>query len=90
MGIALAAGVYGAGRQYLNNAVAPLTSKIPLGQYADEALFGVGGYFLAKKGSGILKSLGLSMLIVESASVGHQLVGSNMANGSSNGITFHG
>ena len=73
--IILPAMVYGAGRQYLSNMAQPLTSKIPLGNYADEALFGLAGYFMAKKGKGIVKNIGTSMLIVESASLGNQLLG---------------
>ena len=67
--------IYGAGRQYLVNMARPLTSKIPLGNYADEAVFGVAGYMLAKKGKGIVKQLGLAALTIEAASLGNQLVG---------------
>jgi hypothetical protein len=81
--VILPALAYGAGRQYLSNIAQPLTSKIPLGNYADEILFGVGGYFLAKKGRGMLKNVGMAMLTVEAASIGHQVVGG--LNGGSNG-----
>lgn len=65
---------YGAARQYLSQAVEPITSKVPLGSFADEAVFGTAGYFMAKKGKGIVKSIGLAMLTVEAASVGNQII----------------
>lgn len=80
--VILPAALYGAGRQYLVNLAQPLTSKIPLGAYADEAVLGVAGYFLAKKGKGFLKNVGISMLTIEAASLGSGLVG-GMGGGSS-------
>jgi len=65
---------YGAGRVYLSQLVAPVTSKIPLGNYADEVVLGVGGYLLAKKGNGMVRDFGRAMLTVEAAAVGHQLM----------------
>lgn len=65
--------VYGAGRKYLSDLATPLTSKIPLGNYADEALFGVLGYFMAKKGKGMIKDAGVAILTVEAASLGNQI-----------------
>lgn len=90
MGTVLPAMAYGAGRQWLANAAQPITSKIPLGNYADEALFGVGGYFLAKKGKGIVRNIGKAMLIVEAASVGNQLVGNMGAAAPSSSQTIYG
>lgn len=75
LNVVLPAAAYGAARGYLSNLATPLTSKIPLGNYADEALFGVAGYFMAKKGKGMVKNIGMAMLTVEAASVGNQLVG---------------
>lgn len=77
--------IYGAGRQTLVNLATPVTSMIPLGQYADEAILGVAGYYLAKKGKGILKQVGMSMLTVESASVGSGLIGGGFAGGNNGG-----
>lgn len=77
--VVLPAVAYGAARQWLSNAAQPITSKIPLGNYADEALFGIGGYLLAKKGKGMIKQIGLAMLTVEAASVGHQVIGSKVS-----------
>jgi hypothetical protein len=67
---------------YISNLVQPLTSKIPMGQYADEAVLGVAGYLLAKKGSGMVRDFGKAMLVVEAASIGHQLANGGLSNGS--------
>jgi len=45
---ALGAGLYGAGRQYMSDKLAPLTNKIPLGEYSDEAGMLILNYALAK------------------------------------------
>ena len=74
MGVVLPAAIYGAGRQYAVNLVQPLTSKIPLGNYADEIVLGTAGYFMYKKGSGMIKSAGKAILTVEAASLGSQVV----------------
>jgi len=83
MKVLLPAMAYGAARSYISTMAEPITSKIPLGGYADEALFGVAGYFLAKKGNGMVKNIGLAMLTVEAAAVGHQLA-SGMTGGTQN------
>jgi len=85
MKIILPAALYGAGRQYLVNLAAPLTSMIPLGAYADEAVLGVGGYLLAKKTRGLLHNVGIAMLTIEAASLGSQLVGGKIGGGSAGG-----
>lgn len=74
--IVLPAAAYGAARQYLSNLIAPVTSMIPLGNYADEVVLGGLGWYAATKGKGIIKQVGTAMLIVEAASIGHQLIGS--------------
>lgn len=71
--------VYGAGRSALSTALVPLTSKIPLGQYADEAALGIIGYLAATKGSGMIKDVGMAMLTVEAASLGNQTLGSKLS-----------
>jgi len=76
MNVIIPAAAYGAARGYLSNLAQPITSKIPLGNYADEALFGVLGYYLAKKNPMGLKNVGMAMLTVEAASLGNQLIGS--------------
>ena len=47
------------------------------GQYTDEVALGALGWYLSKKG-GIIGALGKSALIIESASVGNQLIGGMM------------
>jgi hypothetical protein len=81
--VILPAMAYGAGRNWLTQIATPITSKIPLGNYADEVAFGLLGYYIAKKNPMGLKNVGLAILTVESASVGNQLVGQFGA-GSSN------
>lgn len=91
--IALGAALYGAVRETANNALAPLTSKIPLGQYADEAVLFGAGYLAHKKGSGLIKDLGMAAMIVEAASVGHNAAGglvSGVTGGSSGGVAYFG
>lgn len=70
---AAAAGVYGATRPYIEQWIQPVTSKIPLGGYADEVALGTLGYFMAKGKLGsnkFVKSAGKAMLIIEAARVG--------------------
>jgi len=78
---------YGAGRQTIVNLASPITSRIPLGQYADEAVLGAAGYFMAKKGRGVVKDLGMAMLTVEAASLGSQLIG-GFTGGNNSGGAF--
>ena len=85
MKLIIPAAVYGAGRQYLSGLAQPLTSKIPLGEYADEAVFGVAGYLLAKKGKGMIRDIGKAMLIVEAASIGHQVASKTLNGGTATG-----
>lgn len=64
--------LYGAGRSKLS----AITSQyLPAfaGQYTDEVALGALGWYLSKKG-GIIGQLGKSALIIESASVGNQLM----------------
>lgn len=91
--ILLSAGIYGALRSKVSNALIPITAKIPLGSVADEAaLFGV-SYLLNKKTSGLLKSVGLMGMAVEGARIGEAVIdGSAFSNsagvGSANGVTY--
>lgn len=64
--------LYGAGRAKLSQ----LTQQyIPsfAGQYTDEVVLGLLGWYLSKKG-GMIGAVGKSALIIESASVGNQLI----------------
>jgi len=85
MKIVLPAAIYGAGRQYLVNLAAPVTSMVPLGAYADEAVLGIGGYLLAKKTRGMLRNIGVAMLTIEAASLGSQLIKGSPVGGTSGG-----
>jgi hypothetical protein len=91
--LVLPAMAYGVGRQYLSNMATPLTSRLGfLGQYADEVLFGVAGWYIAKKNVFGLRKVGEAMLVVESASIGNQLAQKTLGNGSSgsSNITYYG
>lgn len=67
---------YGAGRKYLSDIAQPITTQIAgvVGSYADELAFGLLGWYVAKKNVFGLKKVGEAMLVVESASVGNQLI----------------
>lgn len=68
---------YGATRQYVVQLAQPVTSMVPFGNYADELVLGVGGYLLAKKSTGTLREVGKAVLMIESASLGSQLMAGN-------------
>jgi len=90
--VILPALAYGAVRNIAASYATPITSKMGfLGNYADEALFGTAGYFMAKKGRGMIKQVGIAMLTVEAASVGNQLAGQytgGTSTTSSNGFLY--
>jgi hypothetical protein len=65
---------YGAVRNAAHTMAQPITNMIPLGQYSDEALFGVVGYFMAKNGNSMVKNAGYAILTVEAASLGQQTI----------------
>ena len=66
--------LYGAVRGYASNALAPLTSKIPLGGISDEVGMGILNYFLAKNTSGMIKKIATKGLIIENAMLGAGLI----------------
>jgi len=69
---------YGAVREKISNALIPVTSAIPLGNYADEALLGLlswGTYKYVK--NPLISKIALGGLVVESARIGE-----GIANGS--------
>lgn len=77
---ALAAGVYGAGRQKIEEYIAPYTSKMPIaGNYTDEVVLGTLGYFMAKgkipffKGK-LARSAGTAIVTIEAARIGSGIV----------------
>ena len=89
MAIILGGGIYGALRSYISSAIAPLTSKIPLGNVADNIGMGIVSYFAYKKGSGIIKDAGMIGLGIESAMAANDLVTSGLGtNGGTGGNIF--
>ena len=68
MGSILPAALYGAARPYVANLVQPVTGALgAAGVYADNLVLGGLGYLAAKKGSGMIRSAGHAMLIIEAA-----------------------
>jgi len=65
--------LYGAGRNIVSNLISPVTSMIPMGQYADEIGMGILNYYVAKKMGGMLGNVARKGLIVENAMVGSQV-----------------
>jgi len=84
LSLLLGGGIYGAVRQKASDALAPITSKIPLGNLSDEALlFGL-GYLVHKKVSNkIVKDIALSAMAVESARMGEAIITGQVGLGSS-------
>jgi hypothetical protein len=68
--LALGAAVYGLVRNKISALAAPLTSKLPLGNYSDEVVLGIAGWIAAKKGSGLIKQAGTAALTIEAYRVG--------------------
>ena len=91
LGVILAGMIYGAGREKLNNVVAPITSKIPLGYTADNIVLGGISYLLMKGKIPFLnkikmsRDIGKAGLIIESALLGQDILKGNVATASSNG-----
>jgi len=65
---------YGALRPKLKELASPMTQMLPLGENSDEIAFGLIGYFMAKKGTGMVKNAGRAILTVEAASLGNNIV----------------
>lgn len=84
--VLLGAAIYGLAREKVAVLISPMTDKIPfLSQYgvADEAVLGLMSYMLAKRGNGIVKSVGQAGMVIESARVAEQA----LKGFSSNGVT---
>jgi len=73
MTIVAPAFAYGAIRAPLRNLVMPYVPNV-LGENTDEVAMGLAGYLLMKNTTGFMHDLGKSALIVESASLGNNLV----------------
>lgn len=72
---------YGIIRTPIANAIQPLTSKLPLGEYSDEVGLALAGYFMSKQ-SGMLGKLGDNMLTIEGYRAG-ELTSSRVITGNS-------
>lgn len=70
MGLLVGAGVYGAGRNVVSAALAPITSKIPLGTIADELVLAFLGHQVKRRTTGILREVGNAAMVVEAARIG--------------------
>lgn len=66
--------IYGGLRQTASNMVAPLTAKIPAGQYADNIVMGLLCWFAAKKTGGMISQVARKGLVIENALVGEEVV----------------
>ena len=66
--------LYGAVREKISNVISPYTSKIPLGGISDEIGMALIDYLAAKKGSGMIRDIGLKGLVIENARVGDAIV----------------
>jgi len=64
---------YGAVRKFLSQLVSPVTEKVPMGQFADEAVVGASNYLIAKNSSGMIKKVAMKGLIVENALIGSEI-----------------
>jgi len=70
---------YGAVRKYASDAIAPLTSKIPLGGFADEIGMGLLCWGISKYAKGgMLGNIARKGLVIENARIGETLVSSGL------------
>lgn len=78
---------YGMIRSWLSEKISPITAKVPFGQYADNVILGVGGYYLGKKFGGKYgKTLGTVMLITEAVLAGAETKGFTASGSSGSGL----
>lgn len=88
MQVLIGAGLYGAVREKISNALTPLTSKVPLGNVADEVVLFSLGYLANRKLSNkTFKAIGQAAMAVEAARIGEAVVTGQVGLGgsSSNG-----
>ena len=78
-GFLVGAGLYGALREKVSNAIAPYTSKIPLGNVTDEVVMGTLGYFAMKKGTGLFRDVGRAAMTIEAARLGETIVNGQLS-----------
>lgn len=84
LGALLGAGVYGALRNRISSAVAPLTSRIPFGGIADEiGMLGIN--WAARRFIGgrvpLVKDMAKAGMLIEAASIGNALAGGALGGG---------
>jgi len=83
----LGAGIYGALRERMSNALAPVTAKIPLGNISDEVGMGL-ALILAKKFIGrkvpMIKQVADAGITIEAARIGVAIANGEVMNSSSN------
>lgn len=85
MQILVGGGAYGAIRSYIDGAIKPFTSKIPLGTIADEAVLFAGAYLLNKNVKNkTIKSIAIAGMAVEASRIGEALRDGSAFNMSSN------
>jgi hypothetical protein len=85
IGTVVGAGVYGALREKMSNALSPLTSKIPLGNISDEIALGGIAVILDRtlgKKMPMLKPVLKGAIIVESARIGEAIINGQIGMGS--------
>jgi hypothetical protein len=69
---------YGAARQYVAQLIAPVTSMIPLGNFAEPVGLGLADWLIAKNTSGIISDVARKGLTVENAAMGSQIFNTGM------------
>lgn len=75
-GLILPSMIYGAVREKASNMLTPITSKVPLGNVADEVVLGGIAYFVAKKFSSnkMIRDVARAALTVEAARLGEAVI----------------
>lgn len=79
MTVALPAFAYGAVRNTAKGYISPISNFLPFGDNNDEVVMGVAGWALHKYTTGFTRDLGRTMLTVEIASLGHNIVNPMLA-----------
>ncbi len=73
--------IYGGLRAKVSDALTPITSKVPVGDVADELVMLGTSYLAWKKGSGIIKKAGSAGMIIESARLGEAIASGSIMGG---------
>lgn len=94
MGTIIGGMAYGAGRAWVSDKLTPLTSKLPLGQYADNVGMGILSYFVASGKIPLVnkipysREIGRAGLTIEAAFAGQELIGNKLNSGTSSSGTW--